>query len=87
MSAADDATPAVPDAQTRLRALPKVDELFKRDDVAALLAVHPRAVVVDALRDSIDAARDAILAGEAASESEDVSTYPAGSRIPTIPSD
>jgi L-seryl-tRNA(Ser) seleniumtransferase len=81
MSASDDATSAVPDAHARLRALPKVDELFKRDDVAALLEVHPRAVVVDALRGAIDAARDAILAGEAAAEGEDAIVGDAVARV------
>lgn len=51
------------DTQALLRSLPKVDELLKREDVAALLATKPRGVVVDALRDAIEGVRKAILAG------------------------
>lgn len=51
------------DTASRLRALPKVDELLKRDDVAAMLADAPRALVVESLRESIDAVRSRILAG------------------------
>lgn len=47
-----------------LRSLPKTDELLKRDDLVALQAVTPRSVLVDAVRDSVDAVRERILAGE-----------------------
>ena len=39
------------------RHLPSVSALLERDDVRALLAMAPRALVVDAVRESIDAAR------------------------------
>jgi L-seryl-tRNA(Ser) seleniumtransferase len=59
------------DTSARLRLLPKVDELLKRDDVAALAASHPRSLVVDSLRDAIDATRARLLAGSAEEPSED----------------
>ncbi|HEY5516988.1 MAG TPA: L-seryl-tRNA(Sec) selenium transferase [Coriobacteriia bacterium] len=52
------------DKKTLLRSLPKTDELLKREDLAALEKVFPRSVVVDAVRDAVDAVRAAILAGE-----------------------
>ncbi len=51
------------DAQTRLRKLPKVDELLKRDDVAALLESHPRVLVLDAVREAVESARAEVLGG------------------------
>ena len=45
------------------RSLPKIDELLATERVVALLADAPRPVVVDALRDALDAAREAIGAG------------------------
>jgi L-seryl-tRNA(Ser) seleniumtransferase len=59
------------DTSARLRLLPKVDELLKRDDVAALAASQPRSLVVDSLRDAIDATRARLLAGSAEEPSED----------------
>jgi L-seryl-tRNA(Ser) seleniumtransferase len=52
------------DTQKLLRSLPKTDELLKRDDLVALEQAFPRSVVVDAVRDSVEAVRAAILAGE-----------------------
>lgn len=49
-----------------LRKLPKIDELLRRDDIAAVAA--PRWAVVEAARRQVDALRKAILAGT----SEDV---------------
>jgi L-seryl-tRNA(Ser) seleniumtransferase len=80
MTASSDETEGAVDASARLRALPKVDELLKRDDVAALLEVEPRAIVVDSLRGAIDAAREAILAGEDAPAGEDAIVVDAVSR-------
>jgi L-seryl-tRNA(Ser) seleniumtransferase len=51
------------DTQSLLRGLPKVDELLKRDDVEAAVASYGRDLVVDSLRDALEAAREAILAG------------------------
>src|SRR5439155_21940096 len=39
------------------RTLPAVDALLAEPDVAALLATHPRALVVRAVRDTLEAAR------------------------------
>ena len=41
------------------RRLPSVNALLEREDIRALLATAPRSVVVDAVRESIDAARTA----------------------------
>jgi L-seryl-tRNA(Ser) seleniumtransferase len=51
------------DTQKLLRSLPKTDELLKREDLAALEQAFPRTVVVDAVRDAIQAVRADILAG------------------------
>lgn len=51
------------DAQERLRRLPKVDDTLKHPLVEAALFAHPRELVVDAVRDSIDAERARILSG------------------------
>lgn len=50
------------DTQERLRQLPKVDDLLHHADVQALLDVHPRSIVLDSLRESIDATRARIRA-------------------------
>lgn len=49
------------DTQTRLRALPKVDEVLKDPRIAAALVDHPRQLVIDAIRDVVDGARARIL--------------------------
>ena len=54
-----------------LRSLPKVDELLKREDVAALDAVHGRTLTLEALREALDATRTAVRAGEIAEVSAD----------------
>jgi L-seryl-tRNA(Ser) seleniumtransferase len=51
------------DTQKLLRSLPKTDELLKREDLAALEHELGRDVVVDAVRDAIEAVRAAVLAG------------------------
>lgn len=51
------------DTQSLLRAIPKVDRLLERDDLAALASVHPRALVTDAVRETLDALREEIRAG------------------------
>jgi L-seryl-tRNA(Ser) seleniumtransferase len=51
------------DMQSLLRALPKVDRLLERDDLKALCAVHPRVLVADAVRETLDELRDEIRAG------------------------
>lgn len=57
------------DTKSLLRSLPKTDELLKRDDLAALDA--PRSVVLDSVRDAIDAVRAGVLAGEVATFTAD----------------
>lgn len=59
------------DTKTLLRALPKVDELLKREDVAALVAVHGRELTLDSLRLALDATRAGVLAGELGEVSAD----------------
>lgn len=54
------------DTTSLLRTLPKVDELLKRADVSAYVEAHGRELVLDSLRDAIDAARAAVLAGGSA---------------------
>lgn len=51
------------DAKALLRSLPKTDDMLKRPDLAALAESMPRAVVLDAVRDAIEAVRAAALAG------------------------
>lgn len=55
------------DTKALLRALPKVDELLKRDDVIALERVHGHALALESLREAVEAARSEILT---AAESE-----------------
>src|SRR5581483_11012555 len=50
--------PAVTDTDPRRR-LPAVDALLAEPDIAALVAAHPRSVVVRAAREALDAARAA----------------------------
>lgn len=52
------------DTQSRLRALPKVDEALKHPLIAAQLQAHPRQLVLDAVRIVVDGARARILSGE-----------------------
>jgi L-seryl-tRNA(Ser) seleniumtransferase len=52
------------DNKQLLRALPKTDELLKRDDLSALSATVPRIVALDAVREAVESVRSAILAGE-----------------------
>lgn len=59
------------DTQSLLRALPKVDRLLEREDIAALAAVHPRVLVTDAIRETLDALRAEILHGTDADVAED----------------
>jgi L-seryl-tRNA(Ser) seleniumtransferase len=51
------------DHHSRLRSLPKVDDLLKRPDVADLLAAEPRVLVVEAIRDAIESLRAEVLEG------------------------
>jgi L-seryl-tRNA(Ser) seleniumtransferase len=59
------------DTKSLLRALPKTDELLKRDDLVSLARSLPRAIVTDAVRDAVDAVRTRILAGESAEFDDD----------------
>ncbi|PKQ15207.1 MAG: L-seryl-tRNA(Sec) selenium transferase [Actinobacteria bacterium HGW-Actinobacteria-7] len=52
------------DTNTSLRALPKTDEVLVRAELASALERMPRAMVLDAVRGAIEAARARILAGE-----------------------
>jgi L-seryl-tRNA(Ser) seleniumtransferase len=59
------------DVNALLRQLPKVDALLEREDLTALLAAVPRALVLDAVRETLDETRAAILAGRDANVSPD----------------
>src|SRR5450759_5275602 len=61
----------VMDKQSLLRSLPKTDERLKREDLAALGATVPRIVVVDSVRDAVEAVRASILDGEAVAFDDD----------------
>ena len=58
------------DTQERLRQLPKVDELLRHEHVEALLAEHPRALVLEALREALDVSRARLLSSEVAEYDE-----------------
>jgi L-seryl-tRNA(Ser) seleniumtransferase len=55
----------------QLRALPSIDELLARPSLAPLLAAHPRAIAVQALRVAVGTARDRVLRGEAGAFADD----------------
>ncbi len=69
------------DTNTLLRTLPKVDELLKREDVAALDASNGRTLTLEALREALDATRAAIRAGELAEVSADAIAADAAARL------
>lgn len=52
------------DTNSLLRRLPKTDDLLKRPDIAELSATFPRPLVLDCLRDAVDAVRACLRAGE-----------------------
>jgi L-seryl-tRNA(Ser) seleniumtransferase len=62
---------AAMDTKALLRALPKTDELLKREDLSSLASDTPRSVVVDAVREAVEAVRARILAGDAAPFDDD----------------
>jgi L-seryl-tRNA(Ser) seleniumtransferase len=59
------------DIQTRLRALPKTDEILARPEIVAELERAPRPLVVDAVRDAIESVRERILGGGGVEPSHD----------------
>ena len=69
------------DTNALLRALPKVDELLKREDVAALDVAHGRTLTLEALREALDATRAGIRAGEVAEVSADAIAANAAARL------
>ena len=52
------------DTNALLRSLPKTDDVLARPELADVLDAQPRAIVVDAVRAAIEAARARLLAGE-----------------------
>jgi L-seryl-tRNA(Ser) seleniumtransferase len=54
----------VDERNQRLRSLPSVDAVLGRPDVQALLAVHPRPLVVAAVRGAIEGRRQALARGQ-----------------------
>ena len=69
------------DDNTRLRSLPKVDNLLKRPDVAELLAAAPRVLVVGALRAAVDRLRNDALEGGAPDVSPEAVVTDAARRL------
>ncbi|MBE0477088.1 MAG: L-seryl-tRNA(Sec) selenium transferase [Coriobacteriia bacterium] len=69
------------DVQARLRQLPKVDEALKHPRVVAMLEAAPRALVVEALREAIEASRERLLADEDARHSEELLLAEAEARL------
>ncbi len=59
------------DTNALLRQLPKVDAVLERDDIAALSQTVPRALVVEAVREAIEAVRVTVLDGRDADTSAD----------------
>src|SRR5512136_1512190 len=53
-----------PEIQARLRAIPKTDEVLALPELAEDAERLPRVLVVEAVRDSLEAVREAILAGD-----------------------
>lgn len=68
------------DTNAALRALPKTDEVLARPELAEALGSLPRAVVLDAVRASIDEARSRLLAGEELTYGVDDSARDAAAR-------
>lgn len=69
----------------RLRALPSIDELLARESLSAVIAAHPRSLVVRALRGAVQAVRARVLQGEPASFSEaDVHQQLAALKLPLL---
>ncbi|HEY5539901.1 MAG TPA: L-seryl-tRNA(Sec) selenium transferase, partial [Coriobacteriia bacterium] len=54
------------DTNAVLRSLPKADDVLAAPELAETLAATPRPIVLDAVREAIDAVRMRLLAGEAA---------------------
>jgi L-seryl-tRNA(Ser) seleniumtransferase len=78
----EDAMP--PDAdpfRARLRSLPRVDDLLRLPAVEAALGGHPRAVVVEAVRDTLAEVRGRLLAGEPAESSAEAVAAAAMERL------
>ncbi len=59
------------DIQSSLRRLPKVDALLERADLSSLAETVPRALVLEAVREAVDATRQVLLNGQEADISAD----------------
>ena len=64
------------DTQSALRSLPKVDALLERDDLTAAAQMMPRVLVVEAVRDAVEAARTAIRARQGAAQASGAGAPP-----------
>ena len=62
-------SPSLP--QQVLRKIPKVDEILSRSEITDLLKVHPRAVVLEAIRKGLNTFRENLLKRENASSVEE----------------
>jgi L-seryl-tRNA(Ser) seleniumtransferase len=59
------------DTKELLRALPKTDELLKREDLRALATAVSRPIVADGVREAVESVRAAVLAGGAGAFDDD----------------
>ena len=62
-------SPSLP--QQVLRKIPKVDEILSRSEITDLLKVHPRTVVLEAIRKGLNTFREDLLRREDASSVEE----------------
>ncbi|MBN2247969.1 MAG: L-seryl-tRNA(Sec) selenium transferase [Coriobacteriia bacterium] len=69
------------DINSLLRSLPKVDDLLKREDLAALDHAHGRTLTLEALREALDATRAQIRTGEVAEVSAGAVAADAAARL------
>jgi L-seryl-tRNA(Ser) seleniumtransferase len=69
MTCMDTEAKDTPGANALLRAIPRVDDLFKRDDVRALEELHGHALTLEAVRETLETTRAAVRSGETASVS------------------
>jgi len=69
--------PTADNNQANLRHLPKVHALLETESARALLAAFPRSVVLDEVRAEVDALRQKVLAGEAASPFDEADIFAA----------
>lgn len=72
------------DTNALLRALPKVDDLLRRHEVTALVALHGRELTLDALRGALDDTRTRVRAGDLSEVSAESIVAEAAARLAAI---